>query len=381
MVALATTALFTVFPAHAEPGRLDRTVMPVRQSVTLTLDPAQADYKGTVRIELHAGAPADSFQMHARNLTVTSASMVGPSGAVAVSVRPAEDERITVVPASRMPAGDYTLDLEFTNAFDRHATGLYRLQYKGDWYAYTQFEAVDARQAFPCYDEPSFKIPWRVTLTVPTGNYAIANTDNNNMVERSGQRVFEFPETRPMPAYLVAFAVGPFDVVPVTGMAFPTGIVTPKGQSRLVEEAARMTPRLITALETYFKRPYPYEKLHLIAVPEFAYGAMENPGAITFAERILLLDSKTMSLAQRRRLAAVLAHEMSHMWFGDLVTMEWWDDLWLNESFASWMGNKITNQVYPELDIPVHELQSTDEAYALDDQPSARVIRVTRAVT
>ena len=148
-------------------------------------------------------------------------------------------------------------------------------------------------------------------------------------------------------------AVGPLETVPIPGLSVPGRVITVKGASGLAAEAIRTTPPLLKALELYFGRPYPYEKLDLIAVPEFWPGAMENAGAITFADHVLLIDPKAASVAQKRHLAEVTAHELAHMWFGDLVTMEWWDDLWLNESFASWMGDKVTDEVFPDFNVSI----------------------------
>ncbi len=158
-------------------------------------------------------------------------------------------------------------------------------------------------------------------------------------------------------------------------MPIPSRIVTPKGRSHLTQTAIETTPPILEALEKYFDRSYPFEKLDLIAVPEFWPGAMENPGAITFAEGILLVDNEHVTSAQKLRLAIVTAHELSHMWFGDLVTMEWWDDLWLNESFAHWMGNKITDQVFPEFELSVSKASSSNGAMVGDAQQAAAAIK------
>ena len=369
-----TLAALAAGPARAG-YRLDKVVVPTAESVTLKLDADQPDYSGSVRIELKASAAADSFQLNVRNLKITSLSLAAGSGAVPVTYHDAPFERITVVPAKKLAPGTYTLDIAFTNAFDVKATGLYRTKFGDDWYAFTQFESVDARQAFPCWDEPEFKIPWRLTLTVPAKHRAFANTTVEEQTDKDGQRTFVFKTTRPMPSYLVAFTTGPLEIVDIPGMSVPGVIVTVKGQRQLAAEAVKMTPPILAALEEYFKRPYPYEKLDLVAVPDYNYGAMENAGLVTFSDRVLLIDPAVQSVQQRRRLAAVIAHELAHMWFGDLVTMKWWDDLWLNESFASWMGDKITHKVFPEFEMPIAELEGTARAYREDDQLATRAIR------
>src|SRR5207244_3956963 len=170
----------------------------------------------------------------------------------------------------RLSPGDYVLEIQFTHPFSTRAVSLYRMETGGDAYAFTQFEADEARSAFPCWDEPEYKIPWLVTVIAPVGEAVVANS----------------PIAR-------------------------------------------------------------------LAVPEFWYGAMENAGAVTFVDRALLIDPATATPEERRRMISTTAHELAHMWFGDLVTMKWWDDLWLNESFAEWMGNRITDQLHAELDTPV----------------------------
>ena len=178
-----------------------------------------------------------------------------------------------------------------------------------------------------------------------------------------------------MPSYLLALAMGPLEFVDVPGMKNPTRVVTVRGQSHLAQLAVETAPPIVAALERYFDMPYPYEKLDLVAVPEYWYGAMENPGAITFTERSLLLDPQSASTQSRRTLTRYLAHELAHMWFGDFVTMAWWDDLWLNESFADWMGDKITEEVAPQFQLQLGELETVQGVMETDARPSTDPIR------
>ncbi len=359
----------------ASNNRLDRDVLPIFESVKLKLDPSRPDYSGAVHIDLKVVTPTESFRLYAKNMDVISVRLAGAAGAVTVTHEAGESGLLTVRAEAPIAAGDYGLDIDFMNDFDRRANSLYRLKSGEDWYCYTQFEAVAAREAFPCWDEPEFKIPFQVTLTVPEKSSAVSNTPIEKETTIGGQRTVIFKRTPALSTYLVAIAAGPFEYVPIRGMSVPGRVVTVKGASALAGEAARITPPLLAALEKYFGRPYPYEKLDLLALPEFAAGAMENAGAITYRDEILLVDPATAGVRQRQRLASITAHELAHMWFGDLVTMAWWDDLWLNESFASWMGDKITHQVFPQYNTEVQELSGTQGAMNTDARLTTRAIR------
>ena len=376
IIALVATAAGLHGGADAAPNhRLDRDVVPTFESVKLRIDPARPDYFGAVRIDVRVVTPTDSFRLYAKDLDVISVGLAGTAGAVTVTHESGDDGLLTVRAGQPIAAGDYGLEIEFMNDFDTRANSLYRLKSGEDWYCYSQFEAVAAREAFPCWDEPEFKIPFELTLTVPEKCSAVSNTPIAKESTIGGQRTVTFTRTPPMPSYLVAIAAGPFDYLPIRGMSVPGRVVTVKGSSALAGEAARVTPPLLAALEKYFGRPYPYEKLDLLAVPEFAAGAMENAGAITFRDEILLVNSTEADIRQRQRLASITAHEMAHMWFGDLVTMAWWDDLWLNESFASWMGDKVTHQVFPQYNTPVRELTGTQSAMNTDAGLTTRAVR------
>ncbi|HKQ59193.1 MAG TPA: M1 family metallopeptidase [Candidatus Eisenbacteria bacterium] len=374
LAALLTTASATAI--HAAPNnRLERDVLPTLQTVNLKLDPSRPDYSGATHIDLKIVNPVASFALYAAAMDVIQVRLSRASGSISVSHEVTPAGQLIVKSGEMLPAGDYSLDIDFRNDFDTRANGLYRLKSGEDWYCFTQFEAVAAREAFPCWDEPAFKIPFQLTLTVPEKSRAISNTPVEKQNTVGGQTTVTFKRTPPIPSYLAAIAVGPFDLVPIRGMSVPGNVVTVKGSAALAAEAARVSPRILAALEKYFGRPYPYEKLDLLAVPEFAAGAMENVGAITYRDAILLMEPASASVRQRQRLASITAHEMAHMWFGDLVTMEWWDDLWLNESFASWMGDKITDQVFPQYNTSVRELTGTQEAMETDARLSTRAIR------
>jgi len=214
-----------------------------------------------------------------------------------------------------------------------------------------------------------------VTLVVPKGHKAVANTLVARTIPGKLTTTYVFKTTPPMPSYILAMITGPLEFTPIKGMSVPGNIVTVKGKSALATRATEMAPPILAALERYFDHKYPYDKLDLIAVPEYWPGAMENAGAITFRDDVLLVDPKTVGAGQLSTLSVYMAHEMAHQWFGDLVTMDWWDDLWLNESFAEWMGNKISDQVNPQYNQRVKDLRETQRALTTDSRLSTRAIR------
>jgi alanyl aminopeptidase len=377
-VVVAFVSIGVVRAVPAPIGRLGKDVVPVSQAIVLDLDPRKTDYSGSVEIVLDVKRPVRSFRFHAEAIDLLELNLTRPgrsSKPIRLAAKASADGQVEVVADREIPKGRNILRIEFHNDFDTRAKGLYRLQVAGTWYAFTQFEAIEAREAFPCWDEPAFKIPYRLTVTVPVADAAISNTAEESVVEHDGKRTTIFKATRPLPSYLLAVATGPFEFVPIPGTSIPARVVTAKGQSAYAGQAVAMTPPILAALERYFGSRYPYEKLDLLAVPEYWYGAMENPGAITFVDSLLLLDPATVDDAARESLAVVTAHEIAHMWFGDLVTMAWWDDLWLNESFASWMEDKITAEVFPEFNAPVDQLKSAQSVMGLDSLLSTRALR------
>ncbi|MFZ2492679.1 MAG: M1 family metallopeptidase [Thermoanaerobaculia bacterium] len=364
-------ALLIAAPLLAAPHRLGSDVVPQSQSIMLKLDPRADSYSGTVVIELAVKKESASFDLHAEEMKIEKVTIDGAEAAA----KPGDNHLVTITPAAPLKAGKAQMTIEFSNEFDRRAVGLYKMVRKDEPYLFTQFQAIDARKAFPCWDEPGFKIPYELTATVPSQYDALFNTPVADQSEADGWKTITFRKTPPLPSYLLAIAVGTFEYTPVAGTSIPTRVVTTKGQSGLTGVAVEQTPKVLAALEKYFGSKYPFEKLDLVAVPEFWAGAMENPGLITYAEGVLLVDPKAGTPAQRRSNARVTTHELAHMWFGDYVTMAWWDDLWLNESFADWIGDKITDEVFPEYGLALNELQSQQMIMNFDASPLTNAIR------
>ena len=248
--------------------------------------------------------------------------------------------------------------------------GAFRQKQDGRWYAYTDFEPIDARAAMPCFDDPRFKLPWQVTLEVPDDQRAFSNMPPAQ-ITRAGRGVMRiaFRPTPRLPSYLVAWAVGPFEVVPAARAPVPVRVIVPQGGAARTWDAVASAPRLLALLEDYLGSPTPFPKLDLVAVPSFN-GAMENPGLITVHAGILLtppaLRGTGVGREQHVLLAAVLAHELSHLWFGDLVTTDYWDQLWLNEGMATWMSGLLLARLEPDLATRVIDLADKDDAIERD---------------
>ena len=355
--------------------RLPAGVRPVRQAVELTLAPDAEPYDGQIEVDLELARETAVLWLNASGLEVHSATL--GDGAPA-RVVPGGPDFVGLLPEKPLPAGRVILRASFRGRVDHAGNeGLFAVQEAGDWYAFTQFEAVSARRAFPCFDEPAYKIPWRVTLRVPRGLPAFSNTPVASRVAEGDRDVVRFAETKPLPSYLVAFAAGPFDTVEVGAVGrgrVPARLVVPKGRGADTAWARETTPRVLEILEEYFDRPYPYEKLDQVAIPGVGY-AMEHPGLVTYGMGLVVQREKEQTIDTRRGWVSVAAHELAHQWFGDLVTMAWWDDTWLNESFASWMGTKATDRFRPEWGTALDRVEERTGALEADSLDTARRIR------
>jgi alanyl aminopeptidase len=293
---------------------------------------------------------------------------------------PHGEDLLELRPAQPLAAGPWRLELAYDGTLEQLSTaGAFRQVVDGKPYVFSQFESVYARRAFPCFDEPNHKVPWQLTLDVPTGQVALANTEavRTEPLDAGHTRV-TFAPTRPLPSYLVAFAVGPFELVPAgqTAGGAPIRVVTLAGRAADAAWAGQTTRRIVDILEGWFGTPYPFSKLDLLSIPlTVGFGAMENPGLVTFTETIILLDPKHTSRGREHEWVRTAGHELAHQWFGDLVTTAWWDDIWLNEGFADWMERKVAIAFDPSWH---DELAAVDErggALASDELVSARQIR------
>ncbi len=376
-MAAGTGPVETAPPALRLPG----SVQPVHYQAELTIDPAADTFAGTLDIELRVGEKTSLLWLNATELTIRDASVTSGGERVGSKVVMGGEDFVGFAFDRAVAAGPATLHVAYTGKLNKNETnGLFRQQENGDWYAFSQFEATDARKAFPCFDEPSYKTPWQLTLHVSSQNVAVSNTPMISEIDDGGgMKTVRFAETKPLPSYLVAIGVGPFDVVDAgqSGTKHtPVRIITPKGKAAEARYAAAATPALLALLEQYFRIPYPYEKLDCLAIPEtVGFGAMENAGLITYRVPLILAKPQDQTISFERAYANVCVHEVAHQWFGDYVTMKWWDDIWLNESFATWMTPKIIDQWKPEWGSRVDKVVSRSNAMGNDTLVTARKIR------
>jgi puromycin-sensitive aminopeptidase len=330
--------------------RLPTDVRPTVYDLHLEPDLPAGRFRGEVRIDVRLERPRAAITLHAAELTIELATVRRGGTEMRARVsRSRDDETVTLKLPQPLPPGEATLALRYAGALNQHLRGFYAASADGRRYAFTQCEAADARRVLPCFDEPAFKARFRIAVTAAAGDAVVSNAPVEREEPVPGGRLVRFAETPPLSTYLLAIAVGPLEASAerrVGGTPIRTWHVPGKGHLTAfgLEAAAESLARL----EEYFGIPYPYGKLDLVAVPDFEAGAMENAGAVFFRETLLLLDPATASLGECKRAGEVIAHELAHMWYGDLVTMKWWDDLWLNEAFATWMAYRVVDAWRPE---------------------------------
>jgi alanyl aminopeptidase len=373
-----------VAEGEAPTGKLPEGVTPLRYHLALTADPSEDTFAGVTDIRVRLDAAQQHVWLHGEDLEVTAVTITPEGGEpIAGTFEQVDDEGTAIVRfEAPVMAGEADLHFEYTAPFNRALHGLYKVTEGEEDYAFTQFEATSARLVFPGFDEPRFKTPFTASLTVRADDEAIFSTPATGTEEVGEMKKVTFAESRPIPTYLLAIAIGPLDVVEhealpandVRGEPLPFRGIAAKGKGERLAYALEHTGALLDALEEYFGIPFPYQKLDIVAVPDFGAGAMENVGLITFRETLLLLDEGAPE-RQKRAYAYVMAHELAHQWFGNLVTLEWWDDLWLNEAFATWMGFKATGAVYPDYHADLTLLQSVHSAMHVDSMVTARQIR------
>ncbi|MEO9233161.1 MAG: M1 family metallopeptidase [Polyangiaceae bacterium] len=368
-------------PEARADGRLPATVTPLRYDLKFDVDPNQTGFRGITTILVHAGSPTSFVVLNGRAMQPTKVIAQIAKGEIpgTWTTRRAHgsvaDDELVLHFAQPIPAGDAKIEVSYEAPFANDLAGLYKVTDGGKPYAFTQFEATDARRAFPCFDDPQYKVPFDVSIRAPKGLLAVANGPETKREDQGDKTTFTFATTPPLPTYLVAIAVGDFDVREGRKTPFPIRLITTKGKSGQGTLALETAAALVDRLQTYFGIQYPYQKLDIVAVPDFAAGAMENAGLVTFREELLLLPPDNVGTRAKHIQAAVIAHEFAHQWFGDLVTMPWWDDIWLNEAFATWMEAKTLDGYEPSYNATLDMVRDGLSAMRTDALSSARAVR------
>ena len=338
-------------------GKLNGAVVPQAYRLDLTVNPAKDRFSGHVEIEAEVKQAGRYVWVHGRDLNVARVTALVDGKPVMGTFRQVDPTGVALLTFDTpLPVGKTTFAFDYDAPFGEGPAGMYHVKVGDDWYSWTQHESIDARASFPSFDEPGFKTPWNVTLRTPEGLKAVSNAPETATETANGMTVHTFAQTLPLPSYLVALMVGPFVTVegtvpatPQRATPLPIRVVSTKQNAGKLNFALEGTKGIVQHLEDYFGQSFPYPKLDQITAPIMP-GAMENAGADLYADNILVMDDQA-STAQKRNFGMVVSHELAHQWFGDLVTPKWWDDIWLNESFANWMGFRIGNEWRPDLNI------------------------------
>ncbi len=366
--------------------RLPGGVVPRHYTIELEPDLGEATFAGSVAIDIDISEPAGTITLNAVELDIVSARLVtaGNRTVDLGSVLDAESERLVL---SRRGGGDTfgpgpaRLDIDFNGVLNDQLHGFYRSTYTDDagvahTIATTQFESTDARRAFPCFDEPALKATFATTLVVADGLLAVSNTAEIGREPQGDGRVrVSFAPTMVMSTYLVAFVVGPLEATePIDCGGIGVRVIHRPGRSEQTAFALDVASHALEWFSGYYGLPYPSDKLDLVAVPDFAFGAMENLGCVTFREVLLLVDPEAASQPELQRVAQVINHELAHMWFGDLVTMAWWEGIWLNEAFATFMETACTDAYRPDWQVWSAFCRSRASALSTDALGTTRAV-------
>jgi puromycin-sensitive aminopeptidase len=364
------------------PHRLPRGILPRRYDLTLTPDLVGATFGGSVDIDVDVIEPSSVVVLNAIELEIDEAWVTVEGQRLDATVTlDGEAERATLTLGAELQHGPAVVSLRFRGLLNDKLRGFYRSTFTDDdgherVIATTQFEATDARRAFPCWDEPDCKATFAITLIVDEALQAVSNGSVvSDEPSSCGRREVRFAETMALSTYLVAFIVGPLEVTdPIDVDGTPLRVLCPPGKRHLTPFGLEVADYSLRYLADYFDLPYPGDSMDLVAIPDFAFGAMENLGCVTFRETLLLADPDQATQGELQNVVDVIAHELAHMWFGDLVTMRWWNGIWLNEAFATFMELKVTDAFRPEWERWVSFGLARSTAFDTDALASTRPI-------
>jgi len=353
----ATMSAEKPFSFNETPGKLPKSVVPVDYSIRIVPNIDKFTFTGTETVKLNVRSPVRQLVLNALELEITEASLDGKAIATSAVKIDKEKELLTLALPSELASGDHTLALTFSGKINQQGQGLFYTRYQEQGSGApkimlgTQFEATDARRFFPCWDEPVFRARFQLTVVVPENWLAVSNMPVKSEKKITEGKELRFAATPPMSSYLNVFVAGELDFIESRSGPTQIRVIATKGKAELGRYALETTAQILQYYNDYFGVPYPLPKLDQIALPGGFGGAMENWGGITYFESALLFDPKNSSAETKQNIYEVIAHEVAHMWFGDLVTMAWWDNLWLNEGFASWMGTKCTAHFNPQWEV------------------------------
>src|SRR5262245_51947942 len=374
---LAVVLFIGATPAAAQ--RLPGTVVPDHYTLAFEPDLAKETFLGRESIRVTLTEPTTSITLHAVDITFGEVTITsGGKTQTAKVAMDAKNETATFTVPERLGEGQATIQISYNGVLNDQLRGFYISKANGRKYAVSQLEATDARRAFPSFDEPIYKATYDISMTVAVGDTAISNgkVTSDMPGPQPGTHTLTFARTPRMSSYLVALVVGDVACHECSSEVIPIRICSTPDKLALTGFALEAAVQQLKFLNDYFGIKYPFGKLDIIGVPDFSAGAMENIGAITFRERLLLVDPASASIGARKRVAAVISHEIAHQWFGDLVTMKWWDDIWLNEGFATWMANKPLAAWKPEWRVDLDDAADTQGALGIDALKSTRAIRM-----
>jgi cytosol alanyl aminopeptidase len=370
-------------PADAPKFWLPAGVTPHKHTIELTIDPARDTFTGLARIEVTLDAPQTELWVEGRDLTVTEAWIEAGGKRLAAKSETSANEFIGIIPEKPVSPGSAVIGIRYSAPLSAQAVaGPNRKRVGDDWYVFTTFTPIDARRAFPCFDEPRFKTVWEMSIHVPAKQRAFANAPMvSETPEAGGTKLVQFAPTQVLAAEVAAFAVGPFDVWDggkAGAKQTPVQVITARGQAEQGKEAAIATQDVLPRLEKYTGIPYPWEKLDHVALPQGAFGAVENPGLITYQSRSLLVPPAEGGDERRRPIRALQAHEIGHQWFGNVVTQADWTDVWLSEGFATWISAKMMDEDQPADRQHLAAVTARERIMVTDESPDSHPVRWPR---